>query len=361
MRVAVIGAGAGGAAAVAELVQVGHHVTLWNRSAQTLAPFIEQGGVAYEGVLGEGFARPALITAELQQAIRRAEVALVCLPTISHVAVARALAEVGAHTTPVILNPGHTGGALEFHEAYRRASGGPVPPIAEFHTLTYIARKYAPGKVTVSGKGKFLRLGALPGGGAAAAMAKSLYPASVQVPDVLNSSLANLNMTLHAPGCVLGAVWIEATRGDYTFYVQGMTPGSVRVMHALDAERLAVAKAFGHELLPLGAEMQRYGTVEASVRDTSDLVAAISSGEANKRLRAPDSLTHRYYPEDFGHGLVPFIALARAAGVEVPTADALLELGATLTGIDFRARGRTAESMGITGLDRDQLLERVRG
>ncbi|MSQ73681.1 MAG: NAD/NADP octopine/nopaline dehydrogenase [Betaproteobacteria bacterium] len=361
MRVAVIGAGAGGASAVAELTIAGHQVALWNRSEQTLAPFVERGGVEYEGVLGEGFAKPALITADIAHAVHGAEVALVCLPTISHVAIARSLAQAGAHAMPVVLNPGHTGGALEFREAYRIASGGPVPPIAEFHTLAYIARKYQPARVTVSGKAKFLRLGALPGDVAAAAAARALYPVSDPVPDVLNSSLANLNMVLHAPGAILGAAWIEATRGDFTFYVQAMTPGVTRVLKALDAERLAVARAFGHELPHLGAEMQMYGTVEASVKDTSDLVAAISGGKANQRIKAPDSLQHRYYLEDFGHGLVPFLALAAAAGVPVPTAASLLELGITLTGIDFRASGRTALTMGIAGLDRDRLLRLVRG
>ncbi|MGQ0524398.1 MAG: NAD/NADP octopine/nopaline dehydrogenase family protein [Betaproteobacteria bacterium] len=361
MRVAVIGAGAGGAAAVADLTRAGHDVTLWNRSPETLAPFIERGGVEYEGVLGEGFVKPALITSDIALAVRHAEVAMVCLPTISHGAVARALAQGGAHAMPVVLNPGHTGGALEFHTAYRAASGGAVPPVAEFHTLAYLARKYAPARVTISGKGKFLRLGVLPGGDAAAAAARVLYPVSHPVADVLNSSLANLNMVLHAPGAILGAAWIEATRGDFTFYVQGMTPGVTRVLKALDAERIAVARAFGHDLPELGAEMQLYGTVEASVKDTSDLVVAISGGKANQRIKAPDSLQHRYYLEDFGHGLVPFIALAAAAGLPVPTAVSLLELGITLTGTDFRACGRTAQAMGITGLDRDGLLQRVRG
>ncbi|MCC7484278.1 MAG: NAD/NADP octopine/nopaline dehydrogenase family protein [Burkholderiales bacterium] len=360
MRVAILGAGAGGAAAVGDLMLAGHEVTLWNRSEATLAPFIARGGVEYDGILGEGFARPALMTREIAGAVRGAAVALVCLPTISHAALAHALAEAGAHSIPVVLNPGHTGGALEFREAYRTASGGSAPPIAEFNTLAYIARKYEPARVTVSGKGRFLRLGALPGGAAAAAAARELYPASRVVPDVLNSSLANLNMVLHAPGAVLGAAWVEATGGDFTFYVQGMTPGVTRVVKALDAERLAVARAFGHDLPHLGAEMQLYGTVEPSATDTTDLAAAISGGTANARIRAPDSLEHRYYLEDFGHGLVPFLALAAAAGVPAPTAQALLELGATLTGKDFRTRGRTARAMGIEGLDRAGLLRLVR-
>ena len=162
-------------------------------------------------------------------------------------------------------------------------------------------------------------------------------------------------------GAVLGAAWVEATRGDFTFYVQGMTPGVIRVMRQLDAERIAVAAAFGHVLPGVAAEMQRYGTVEPWVTDTDDLLNAIASGEANRRIRAPDSLEHRYYREDFGHGLLPFIEIARIAGVPTPVADALYRLGGALTGTDFAAAGRTAATMGIEGFDRAALLRRVRG
>ena len=361
MHVAVIGAGAGGAAAVAEATLAGHRVSLWNRSERTLEPFIARGGVEYEGVLGEGFAEPGLMTADMGHAIDGADVALVCLPTLSHVAVARDLARAGAHRLPVVLNPGHTGGALEFAHAYAVASGGEVPPVAEFHTLSYIARKYQPARVTITGRAKFLRLGVLPGGEAAAAAATMLYPVAQRVGDVLDSSLSNLNMVLHAPGAVLGAAWVEATRGDFTFYVQGMTPGVIRVMRQLDAERIAVAAAFGHVLPGVAAEMQRYGTVEPWVTDTDDLLNAIASGEANRRIRAPDSLEHRYYREDFGHGLLPFIELARIAGVPTPVAEALYRLGGALTGTDFATAGRTATTMGIEGMDRAALLRRVRG
>ena len=57
--VAVIGAGAGGAAGIVELSLAGHEVRWWNRNQATIAPFRDAGGVRYEGVLGEGFAVPA--------------------------------------------------------------------------------------------------------------------------------------------------------------------------------------------------------------------------------------------------------------------------------------------------------------
>src|ERR1700720_2944028 len=119
MKVLIIGAGAGGAAAVAELTKAGHQVSLWNRSAETLAPFKAIGGVRYEGVLGSGTAVPRLITSDLSEAIDDVEIAVVTLPTFSHAPVARAMAEAGwEQSRPVVLNPGHTGGALEFSNAY---------------------------------------------------------------------------------------------------------------------------------------------------------------------------------------------------------------------------------------------------
>jgi opine dehydrogenase len=360
-RIAIIGAGAGGAAAAAELSLAGHDIVLWSRSADTLRPFIDRGGVEYDGVLGEGFIRPRLITTELGRAVAGADAVLVCLPTMAHGNVARALAEAGlGSAVPVVLNPGHTGGALEFEHAFRAVRTN-APPIAAFATLTYVARKYRPAQVTISGKAKRIRVAALPGGAAALAAAQALFKSALPVADVLDCDLSNVNLVLHPPGAVLGAAWIEARKGDFTFYVDGMTPGVARVMQALDDERRAVGRAFGHQLLPLVAEMRAIGTVEESVTDLHDLVGAIAGGAANRRIKAPDSLAHRYYLEDFGYGLVPFLAYARVAGITVPVAQSLLRLGATLTGRDFSAEGRTAERMGIAGLDAAQLLARVRG
>lgn len=358
MRVAVLGAGAGGAAAVAELTMAGHEVRLWNRSASTLAPFLEGGGVEYEGVLGNGVAVPRIMTTDLPTTVKGADALLVCMPTTAHASVARALAEAAVPPVPVVLNPGHTGGALEMQTVFRRL-GRVAPPIAEFSTLTYVARKYAPRRVAVTGRAQQVRLAALPGGQAALDAARALYDSACTVSDVLNTGLANVNMVLHPPGTILGAAWIEARRGEHTFYVEGMTTGVARVMRALDEERRAVAGAFGHALPPLVEEMKAIGTVDPSA-DPADLAGAIAGGAANRRIKAPDSLGHRYFVEDFGHGLLPFRALATAAAIDTPVAAALLRLAMTLLDTDF-ATGRTAAAMGIAGLDRAGVLAAVRG
>ena len=357
--VAVIGAGAGGAAAVTELSLGGHEVRWWNRNPVTIAPFRERGGVRYEGVFGEGVATPASFTADLGSALAGAELAMVCLPSLAHELVAEAL--VAARVScPVLLNPGHTCGALHVANVFRKLRVEP-PPLVELSTLTYVARKPDASTVRITGAAGRVWAGCLPGGEDALRLAQEIYPAAVAAGDVLASSLANVNLVLHTPGAILSAAWVEATGGDFRFYVDSMTPGVARSIDALDRERLAVAAAYDHVLPALTEEMAAIGTADATAAARGDTQAAIAGGEANRSIKAPDSLDHRYYAEDFGYGLVPMLELARIGGVMVPYASALVEVASVLRGEPLAASGLSAERLGIAGLDRSGLLELVRG
>ena len=126
-----------------------------------------------------------------------------------------------------MLNPGHTGGAFEFETAYRELTSD-IPAIAEFATLAYVARKPASDTINISGRAVALRAAALPGGENALQLACELFPGTYDSGDVIACDLSNINMVVHPPGAILGAAWVEATRGNFTFYVQGMTQGSSR-------------------------------------------------------------------------------------------------------------------------------------
>src|SRR5438552_7538323 len=188
MRVAVLGAGAGGAAAAVELTLRGNAVRLWNRSRATLEPF--RGSVRCEGLLGSGEVRPEAISAELGEVLDGSDAVVVCLPALAHEAVAEALAVAGV-SVPIVLNPGHTGGALHFRRVFGGA-GVALPPLAEFSTLTYVARKSAPGTVTISGVAGRVRSAALPGGDEALSVARELFPAATLGRAVLAPDLASV-------------------------------------------------------------------------------------------------------------------------------------------------------------------------
>jgi opine dehydrogenase len=353
--VAVLGAGGGGCAATVDLSLAGHRVHLWNRGTDAIARVHD--GLHYTGVLGEGTITPLRITTDLDHAIAGAEVAVICLPALAHEALLAELARLRSGL-PLVLNPGHTGGALHARAQFM-SQRGTVPPIAELSTLTYVARKLEPNHVAIYGKAGRVRTACLPGGIDALDLTIALFPAAAPVGDVLATGLANVNLVLHPPGAVLGAAWVEATDGDFTFYVDGMTPGVARTVAALDDERLAVADAFGHALPPLAEEMAALGTIGPGQRSGADIRTLIRTSTANAKIKAPESFRHRYYQEDFAYGLVPFITLARLANVPVPIAQALLRLGMVMTGDQFDQTGLTAERLDIVGLDRSQLLRLV--
>jgi opine dehydrogenase len=299
-----------------------------------------------------------VITVDLAEALERAEAIIVCMPALGHELAARALARAGV-SVPVLLNPGHTCGALHFRAIFIEEECE-LPPLAELSTLTFVARKYTPGRVTISGTAEQVRGSSLPGGEEAVTLAHNLFPSVRYAADVLATSLANVNLVLHPPGAVLAAAWVEATGGDFFFYSQAVTPGVARVIEALDGERRAVAAAFGHDLPSLTAEMAAIGTADREAAERNDFREAIARGEANRLIRAPDSLEHRYYREDFGYALLPFLELAAVAGVQTPIASALFNVGWTLVGPEIFDCGLTRKRLRIANMTRKDLLATVR-
>ncbi len=356
MTIAVLGAGTGGLAATVELTHSQHAVRLWNRTPARLEPH-RPGGVRYTGIWGDGTAQPAVVTSDLAEAIDGVDAVVVCLPSTAHPTLFTELARL-SRPAPIVLCPGHTGGALHLRQVFGQA-GSHLPPVAEFSTLPYIGRVHD-GVVHVAGRAKQIAVGPLPGGKAALTWAEQLFPGAVPVADVLASSLSNVNLVLHPPGAVLGASWVEATGGDFTFYVQGMTPGVGRIVSKLDAERLAVANALGHQLPTLVEEMSALGSVDREAARQQDVVGAIRGGVANRTIRAPDTFQHRYYQEDFAFGLMPFTAMARVAGIATPVADALLLIGDAAVGEGFADRGLGAQALGIAGMSKAELIHSVR-
>ena len=355
--VAVLGAGAGGLSTVVDLLEAGHDVRLWSKRAPALAP---SGTLRlrHTGVAGEGSVDVPLVSAQLAAVVSGADLVVVSLPAPAHAILFGEL--VGMAAVPMVLSPGDTGGALHLRRVCRDR-GAALPPVAELSTLPYVARVQPDGTVQTTMRAQHVRGAALPGGGEALALASALLPGVTAAEDVLETSLANVNLVLHPPGAVLAGAWVEATRGDFTFYRDAMTPGVTRVLDALDRERLAVAAALGHDLPPLREEMALIGTVPESVAAQGDTGAAIRAGDANSAIKGPDSLDHRYYREDFPFALAPFLALAAVAGAEAPMATALWTVGVGLLGADRLAVRLDAAAMGIDGLDASSLLKLVHG
>ena len=76
-----------------------------------------------------------------------------------------------------------------------------------------------------------------------------LFPEAVAAPSIVSTGFTNANAMLHVANCVGNAGLIDRG-GDYKFYAEGVTPSIARLYLAINAERVAVAAAFGSRCRP---------------------------------------------------------------------------------------------------------------
>jgi opine dehydrogenase len=358
--VAVLGAGHGGCAAAADLGRRGYSVRLHARNADRLAPLRAQGGIEARGI-HQGLVPIDLLTTDVAEAVRDADLIMLVVPSVAHEYYARAIAPLLDGSQPIFINPGHTGGGLHFlHELRNAGYRGPVHS-CETVTLTYITRLEGAGIVNIYSYTKRLRFAALPGKEAAALfeLIKPLYPEIQRASSVLETALSNLNAVFHPEGMIMNAGWIQHTGGNFLFYREGFTDAVGRVTAAVDAERIAVAKALGIPAVPFIDVFYEAGLTTKAARDSGDISRACRESEPNKTIKSPSSLDHRYVHEDVGYGLVPIAALGALAGVPTPTIDALVQLASLAVGVDYRRNGLTLEKLGIAGKSPAELLKFV--
>src|ERR1700739_1322565 len=180
------------------------------------------------------------------------------------------------------------------------------------------------------------------------------FPEAVAAPIILHTRFTNANAMLHVANCVANTGRIES--GDsYKFYAEGVTPAVARLYEAINAERVAVAAALGAAVPSLADWFDRvYGVREATLVETCQRLTYNSDGPY-QATGTPKSLDHKFITEDIPTGLIPMSALGRAAGVETPGIDALVELVRKMTGKEFAAEARTLERLGLSGMDAPQI------
>jgi opine dehydrogenase len=178
---------------------------------------------------------------------------------------------------------------------------------------------------------------------------KPLFPDIRKLTSVIESALSNMNAVFHPPGMIMNAGWIEHTNGGFLFYKEGITPSIGLVTSAVDAERIAVAKALGVPYVTFLDAFHNAGLTTKEARDSGDVSRACKESAPNATIKSPSSLDHRYVHEDVGYGLVPMAALGRLAGVLTPTMDSLIHLAGLSLGIDYAKDGLTLDKLGLAG------------
>jgi opine dehydrogenase len=355
MKVAVLGAGAGGTAVAFDCAAHGHAVSLFDFPGfpDNIRAVSGQGGIHAEGDIA-GFGAVVYAGHDVDRTLTGAELVYVVGPAYSTEPFGAAVAGHLRAGQTVIVTPGSCGGALAFKKAAGLALDDDSIRVAETSTLHYAVRLVEPGRIHVFLKLKAGNLlAALPGQHTAATLRRvaDVYPGMEAARSVLQTSLQNANPVIHPAVTLANAARIEATGGEFLFYTDGVTDSVGRLIEAVDKERIAIGAALGIEVLPDPVLGMRQGYML-----DANYGAAYREAPGFRGIGAQPRLDHRYLNEDVGYGLVFMSALARQVGVAAPAMDAIISLASVLMARDYRAEApRTPESLGLAGLSIEAL------
>ncbi len=355
MKIAVLGAGAGGTATAFDCAQHGHEVRLFDFDdfPDNVAGIAGQGGIHASGDL-EGFAPIAYAGHDVDRALGGAELIYVVGPAYSTGPFGTAVRGRLRAGQTVVVTPGSCGGALAFKAAAGLEVADDSVRVAETSTLHYAVRLTEPGRIRVFLKLKAGNLlAALPGThtDAILEMISDVYGSMESARSVMQTSLQNANPIIHPAVTLANAARIEGTGGDFLFYEEGVSDATGRWIEAVDRERIAIGAAMGVEILPDPVMGMRQGYMLAD-----DYGEAYRTAPGFQGIGAQPGLDHRYLNEDVGYGLVFMSRLARQLGVEVPTMEAVIHLASVLMARDYAGEAlRTPESLGIGGYDAEAL------
>jgi opine dehydrogenase len=356
-RFAVLGAGHGGKAMAADLAVRGFTVNLYNRTAERINDIALRGEISLEYEDGtRRLGRLGVVTSDIAEALDRTDIAMIVVPASGHRDLARMCAPHLRDGQMVVLNPGRTGGALEFRRILDREGCTADVIVAEAGTFVFASRSTGPTQARIFRHKNAVPLAALPAirTGHVLEVLCEAYPQFIPAPNVLHTSLDNMGAIFHPALTLLNAGWIEHTKGEFQFYVEGVTRSTARVLEVLDRERVTVAAALGVRARPALRWLK-----DAYSAEGNTLYEAIQANAGYQGIKAPRNLRHRYIFEDVPFSLVPLTALGTQFGVNTWAIDAMVRLACVVHGTNYYERGRTVEDMGLKGLRVSEVIRYV--
>lgn len=354
----IIGAGNGGKAMAAHLAIRGYQVAIYNRTFEHIAMIARRGGIEMESYEGceRGFGKLALVTDNLEEALGFADVVMVVVPASAHAEIARKSAPFFRDGQIVLLHPGRTCGAIEFHYEVNRNGLKADITIAETETFIYASRSDGPAQARIFRVKEAVPLAALPAKRTQLVLDTicEAYPQYVDGINVLQTGLNNMGAIFHPSLTILNAGRIESTHGDFEFYIDGVTPSVARLLEVLDRERVTVASSLGIRARNAMEWLQMAYNVTGT-----DLNEAIHNQSGYFGIKAPSTLNHRYIFEDVPMSLVPIAALGERYGVSVNGITSIIRLACIIHHTDYWRRGRTLDKLGIQNLSVSELTHFV--
>jgi opine dehydrogenase len=356
----VLGAGNGGLAMAGHLEMKGFRVHLYNRSPERLQPILQSRTIEIlahaESDIPSGEVTLSMVTTDIAEALQGVDILMVVTPATAHTNLAEICAPHLRDGQNIILHPGRTGGALAFYHTLRDCNCRADVIVAEAQTLLYACRVKNLAQVQIFGMKHAVPVAALPAYRTPEVIAalRPAYREFVPGDNVMKTSLDNIGAVFHPAVTVLNCARIESTRGDFEYYIDGISRSTAEILEVLDAERVAVGAALGFNCMT--ARQWLYVAYGAAGKT---LFEAIRANQGYYGIQAPPTVSHRYLEEDVPMSLVPIASLGEKLGVPCPTIRAIIHLAGLLNGCDYWETGRTASEMGLENLSIQQIQQFV--
>ena len=339
MQVAILGAGAIAFGNAALLCRDGHDVTLWSPSGRRTATLAAGAPLVATGAVAGRF-RPR-IAASCADALASAEAVVVAVPGYGHRHVLDAAAPF-LHSEQVVVFSSHMSLAALYLAGLLRKRGV-TPPIAALGTTVTTGRQTGPDAVNVSSIRARLDVAVLPDAAANRGIdvCRALFGDRFVARDgLLAIALSNLNPQNHLAIAMCNLTRMEL--GEAWGQNRHITPAVARLIEALDAERLAIAQAFGLTVRTIHEHFHL--SFDVPMGPLAEMTHALAQRPTD--VKGPTTLDSRYVTEDVPFGLVPTIRLAALAGVPVPLHESGVRLMSALYGRDFAAENDILPRLG---------------
>jgi opine dehydrogenase len=298
----------------------------------------------------------AQVTSDIEIAVKNSHLIMLVVPAFAHAELARKMSPFLEDGQIIVLNPGRTFGALEFRKVLIESDCVANVVIAEAQTFLYASRSDGPAQAFIHRIKDAVPLAALPASDTQQVLdvLKPYFPQFIDGKTVLHTGLNNIGAVFHPAIALHNLGWIEATGGDFQFYIDGVTPSVAKLMEAIDRERVSIGR-----MLMIGVITAREWLKLAYDSKGENLYEAIQNQEGYRGIKAPSTINHRYINEDVPMSLVPMASLGNVLGIRVRGMTSIIRQACIVRNLDFWALGRSVERLGISNIRSEQLLSIV--
>jgi len=350
-KVAVLGGGNGAFAMASDLALQGFEVRMWSKYFDEFKEIKSTHTIRVSGPLIQGEAKISVVTDDMREAIKDADLICSPIPAFAQISVAENLLPYLEDGQVIFLSPG-TFGSFLIYKHLREGGCKKDVALGETGTLPFLTRKMSPQESRIVVRACDLPTGIFPAKKTKEAIEKirTIFPSVHPVENALSSALMNAGPILHPPLMVLNTGPIE-NPAPYDIHNEGTTPGIRRTISLLDGERIAVRKALGFQ--PNHYPLEDYYDETRPNEWMYPRVAKKLLMESRLWYEKTD-YRHRYVIEDIACGLAFLISVADYIGVDVPIARSLITLAGVIAGTDFMKTGRTLESLGLSQMSLEE-------